>query len=188
MTSFLSHSEIDKIGFKAVGSDVKISRNAKFYSPDKITIGNNVRIDDFCILSGDVTIGNNIHISAYVSLYGGGGIILEDYIVISVKTSVFSQGSDWSGDFLVGVMFPDEYVKRITGLVTIKKFAAIGAMSSILPGVTINEGTCIGAMSFVKQSIPEWEIWVGNPIRFIKKRNRNLIELEKKLKESWSTV
>ena len=51
MNSFLTKIELQKIGFKYLGENTKISRLANFYSPSKISIGNNVRIDDFCILS-----------------------------------------------------------------------------------------------------------------------------------------
>jgi len=182
MTSFLSHSELKEIGLKSIGSDVKISRNAKFYNSGGISIGDNVRIDDFCILSGTVTLGSNIHISAYVALYGRGSIILEDYTTMSPKSIIFSQSSDWSGDYFVGVMLPDEYIKADAGPVIMKRFSALGAGSIVLPRVIINEGAGVGAMSFVKKSIPEWEIWAGNPVRFIKKRNRNIINLEKQFK------
>jgi len=83
-TSFYSEEELITIGLKSYGQMVKISRYARIYSPEKISVGDNVRIDDFCILSGDITIGSNIHISAYVALYGTKGIIMEDYSGISL--------------------------------------------------------------------------------------------------------
>ena len=49
--SFLSTEELSKLSFKSVGSNVFVSRYAKFYGVEQIIIGNNVRIDDFCILS-----------------------------------------------------------------------------------------------------------------------------------------
>ena len=41
-----------------------ISKKVSIYSPQKISIGNNVRIDDFCILSGNITLGNYCRIAA----------------------------------------------------------------------------------------------------------------------------
>ena len=57
MNSFYSQEELMKIGFLSVGKNVLISKKASIYNPSVISIGNNVRIDDFCILSGKVTIG-----------------------------------------------------------------------------------------------------------------------------------
>ena len=78
-TSFYSPEELKEIDFKSVGENVLISRKVSIYSPQKISIGNNVRIDDFCILSGNITLGNYCRIAAYCALYGSHGIIMEDY-------------------------------------------------------------------------------------------------------------
>ena len=62
--STYSQDELFAFGFKSIGKNVLISRKASIYGADKIEIGNNVRIDDFCVLSsGDdgFLIGNNIH-------------------------------------------------------------------------------------------------------------------------------
>ena len=49
--AFLSPSALAEIGFAAVGKNVLISDKASIYGAERIEIGNNVRIDDFCILS-----------------------------------------------------------------------------------------------------------------------------------------
>ena len=51
MTSFYSPEELKLIPFQSIGENVLISRKASIYSPGSITIGSNVRVDDFCILS-----------------------------------------------------------------------------------------------------------------------------------------
>jgi galactoside O-acetyltransferase len=59
------------MGFKKIGKNVKISSKASIYGADKISIGSNVRIDDFCIISTSdegVEIGNNVHIACYASI------------------------------------------------------------------------------------------------------------------------
>ena len=90
ITSFYSDDELQQIGFKSIGKNVKISRKASIYSPQNISIGDNVRIDDFCILSGNITLGSHIHISAYVALYGAMGIVMENYSGISPKSVIYS--------------------------------------------------------------------------------------------------
>ena len=52
MNSFLSQDELEKVGFGSIGDEVYISRHCSIYSAKNIHIGNHVRIDDFCILSG----------------------------------------------------------------------------------------------------------------------------------------
>ncbi len=56
------------------------------------------------------------------------------------------------------------------GKVIIRKNAYIGANTVICKPVTIGEGAIIGASSVVTRDIPPFEIWAGNPARFIRKR------------------
>lgn len=52
--------------------------------------------------------------------------------------------------------------------VEIKDGAFIGAHCIILKGVTIGEKSIIGAGSVVTKSVPDGEIWAGNPAKYIK--------------------
>lgn len=45
-----------------------------------------------------------------------------------------------------------------------------GAESLIMPGIQIADGAVIGARSVVTKNIGPYEIWAGNPARFVKKR------------------
>ena len=113
-TSFLSIDELKSLGFKSFGENILISKFARFYSPQNITIGNNVRIDDFCILSGTITLASNIHIAAYCALYGSNGIFLEDYSGLSARCTIYSAVDDFSGNYLIGPMV-DKHLTNVTG-------------------------------------------------------------------------
>lgn len=177
-TSFYSEEELYEIGFKSIGKNVKISRKSSIYTPESISLGNSVRIDDFCILSGEITMGSNIHISAYTALYGKYGIILEDFTTISGRVMVYSQNDDYSGEFMTNPTVPTEYTNVTGGTIIFKKHAIISAGSIILPNLTVGVGSCLGAMSLLKSSIPDWEIFAGVPARKIADRSKNLLELE----------
>ena len=56
MNSFYTVEELGKIGFKKLGKNVLISKKSSIYTPENISIGDNVRIDDFTILSGTIEI------------------------------------------------------------------------------------------------------------------------------------
>ncbi len=71
MNSFYSEEELSHVGFKSYGRNVLVSRKASIYGASEISLGDNVRIDDFCILSGRISFGNNIHLAAYSALWGG---------------------------------------------------------------------------------------------------------------------
>lgn len=176
MNSFYSKVELSHLGLKEFGVNVLISRKVSLYNPQKISIGNNVRIDDFCILSGEITLKNNIHISSYCALFGKYGIIMENFTGLSPRCTIFSASDDFGGDFLISPMNPEKYTNVIIGKVIIKKFCQVGAGSIIMPDVTIGEGVAIGAMSFVKESLDEWAIYAGNPIKFIKQRKKGLLK------------
>jgi galactoside O-acetyltransferase len=170
-TSFYSVKELTDFGFKNIGNNVLISRKASIYSPQTISIQNNVRIDDFCILSGEITLGSYIHISAYTALYGKYGIECHDYTTISGKTLIYSQSDDYSGEF----------TNVSGGKVTIKKHAIIAAGCIVFPNITIGEGAAVGAMSLVNKDLKDWFIYAGIPAKAIKPRLREIINLEETL-------
>lgn len=176
-TSFCTNEELNQIGFKAFGKNVLISRFAQFYNPEYMELGNNIRIDDFCILSGTIKLGNFIHISAYNALYGKYGIELMDFSGLSPRCSIFSATDNFEGDYLIGPMVSSEFTNVIGGKVTIKQFVQIGAGSIVFPNLTINEGVAVGAMSLVRESLKEWTIFAGNPLKVIKPRSKKLLKL-----------
>ena len=53
------------------------------------------------------------------------------------------------------------------GLVTIENDVFIGAGSIIMPGVTVGEGSIVGAYSVVTEDVPAGSVVVGNPARVI---------------------
>lgn len=176
MTSFYTKEELYTLGFNDVGENVLISRKTSIYGSNIMSIGNNVRIDDFCILSGEITLGSYIHIGAYCGLYGASGIIMEDYTGLSPRCTLFSTTDDFSGDFLISPMSPAEDCNVIGGRILIKKYSQIGSGTTIMHNLTIEEGVSVGAMSFVNRSLDEWTIYAGIPVRKIKERKRGLLK------------
>ena len=179
--SYLSCEELQNIGFKKVGANVKISRNACFYSAEKIEIGDNVRIDDFCVLSGEIKLRNYVHIAAFCGLFGSSGIEMNDFSGLSSRVAIYSASDDYSGEYLTGPCVPMEFRKITEGKVVLEKHALVGTGATILPGVTIGQGTAIGSMSLLTKSTLPWRIYTGIPARDLKERKMDLIELENKL-------
>lgn len=177
MNSFYSQDELIKINFNKVGRNVLISKKCSIYSPQDIEIGDNVRIDDYCILSGRIKIGNNIHISAYSALYGANGIILEDFVTVSGRNMIYSATDDYSGEYMTNPM-NEGYRNVIGGPVILCKHTIVGAGCILLPNITLKEGTSVGAMSLVNKSTEEWGVYVGIPAKRIKDRSKKLLEFE----------
>jgi acetyltransferase-like isoleucine patch superfamily enzyme len=185
MNNFLSTDELNELGLASFGDNVLISRKASIYGAENISIGNNVRIDDFCILSGKINIGNYIHIAAYTALYGGEkGIEINDFSNISSKIAIYSISDDYSGETLTNPMIPDKYKKVRSERVVIERHVIIGSGCVVLPGVVLKEGSSFGAMSLINRSSEPWSINVGIPFKKIKNRSKRLLELEKEFKEA----
>jgi galactoside O-acetyltransferase len=181
-TSFYTTSELCGLGLKAFGDNVRISRKASIYQAEAISMGSHVRVDDFCILSGGegICIGNYVHVSPYSVVYGSSGVVMEDYTGLSPRCTVLSESDDFSGNSMVHPFFSDEFKPGyIKGAVTLRKFAQVGAGSTILPGVEIGEGSAVGAHSLVTKSCEPWGIYAGVPAKRIKERSRKLLEIER---------
>lgn len=156
-----------------------ISKKASIYNPKEIEIGNNVRIDDFCILSGKIYIGDYIHISAYTSLFAGNaGIVIEDFVTISSRIAIYAITDDYSGNYMANPMIDDKYRNVQSSRVICRKHSLIGTGCTVLPGVEIGEGASIGAMSLINRDIEPWTMNVGIPAKKIKERSKNILELE----------
>lgn len=181
MNSFYSEKELIKIGLKSFGNNVLISRKASLYDVQNISIGDRVRIDDFCILSGKIKIGNFVHISAYSALYARNGIEIGNYAGISPRCTIFSATDDFSGNYMIGPLLPEEVTNVTGGLVKIEDYVQVGSHSLVMPSVTIGEGSVVGAMSFVTRNLSSWKICFGVPAKEIKDRSKKVLELVKTL-------
>lgn len=178
-TSFYSRDELLSFGFSRVGKNVLISRNASIFTPQDITLGDNVRVDDFCILSGKINFGSYVHVSAYVALYAKGGIEIGDYCGISPKSIVFTASDDFSGSYMISPMVPLDYCNVTIGRVVLNNYAQLGAASVVMPGVVIGEGAVTGAYTFVNRDLEPWTINIGIPTRVLRRRKRDIVELSK---------
>lgn len=179
--AYLSRKELESIGFEKLGEEVLISDKVSFYNPSKISIGSYVRIDDFCVISaGDegIEIGEFVHISCHATLIGKAKITIKDFVAISIRATIISSTSDFSGEFLPSVEAFVELKENYEDLfsviskpVTMETHTGLGAHSVIMPGVTIGKGSAIGALSAVYENVNPWGIYLGNPVRFVKKRS-----------------
>ncbi len=183
MNSFYSKEELIELGLAHVGEEVLISRKCSIYSAENISIGNHVRIDDFCILSGKIVLDNYIHIAAYCGLFGGtAGITIEDYSTLSSKGTIYAISDDYSGETMTNPMIDDRYKNIMHKRVTIGRHVIIGTHSIILPGVIIEEGCAIGASSMITKDCKSWGIYIGTPAKRVKERSKRLLMLEQTMK------
>jgi galactoside O-acetyltransferase len=176
---FLSQAALAEFGFRRLGADVRISDKASIYDPGQIEIGDHSRIDDFCVVSGNVVLGRNVHVAVFCNIAGGEfGVTLEDFSGLAYGCHLFSQSDDYSGRSLTNPTVPDRYKRETKAPILIKRHSIVGTCSVILPGVTLGEGTAVGAMSMVTKSTEPWSIYFGIPAKRLKARRQDLLEGE----------
>jgi acetyltransferase-like isoleucine patch superfamily enzyme len=180
--TWLTNEQINNLGFTKIGKNVLLSDKSSYYNCSKIEIGDNVRIDDFCVLSagaGGISIGRNVHIAVYSSLIGAGKITLCDFSCLSSRVSIYSSNDDYSGSAMTNPTIPVEFTNVTHGDVFIGKHGIIGSGSIILPGVVLEEGVAIGALSLVNKNCQSFTIYAGSPLKRIGPRKQDLLEIEK---------
>lgn len=184
MIGYFSEDELLSLGFASLGKNVQISKTSTLYNRGNIHLGDNVRIDNFCVLapssSAIFRIGNNVQISAYSFINGMGNVSLQDFVTLAPYVRIFSSTDDYSGRTMTGATLNAEYLGTESGPVWVDSHVIIGNGSTIMPSVHVGKGAAIGAYSFVNADVSSFMIVAGVPARNIKERRRDLLELEKR--------
>lgn len=179
---FLPSELYNKILFRirgvTYGKGLKLRGIISICRSGKIVLGDNVTIQscryanplgDRCVFEiqkgAQLQIGNNVGISSSI-FKSEKKIVIEDDVMIGAGCMIMDTDSH-----------PIDYEKRISGqnefanreMVVLKKGCFIGARTIILKGVTVGERSVIAAGSVVSKSIPDNEVWGGNPVKLIKK-------------------
>ena len=115
-------------------------------------IGNNCNINAQCLIENDVIVGNNVTIKSGVQIWDG--ITIEDNVHIGPNVT-------FTNDFRPRSKHKFTCLKTL-----IMENASIGANSTIIGGITIGKSAMVGAGSVVTKSIPDHNLWYGNPASF----------------------
>jgi acetyltransferase-like isoleucine patch superfamily enzyme len=145
----------------SVGTNLIIS-NGPYYSPT----GRNRQCEFVIGENATLLIGNNVGISssAITCHYQ---ITIGDYVMLGGNTAVYdtnfhSLNANERKDTII-----DKKETRKSSVV-IEEHVFVGAHSTIMKGVTIGHHSIIGACSVVTKDVPPYQIWAGNPARFIR--------------------
>jgi acetyltransferase-like isoleucine patch superfamily enzyme len=143
--TYFSAGELKQMGFKKVGNNVFVSRDARLFAIEG-ELGDSVRIDVFAVLTGKIFLGKNVHISPFCFLGGTGGEIrMQDGSGMSTHVSIFTKSDDYSAMSAPG--------KKSTGNVLVGENTILGAGTKILPGITIGKNTKISSGCVIDRDI-----------------------------------
>jgi UDP-2-acetamido-3-amino-2,3-dideoxy-glucuronate N-acetyltransferase len=118
-------------------------------------IGENCNINCHVFIENDVLIGNNVTVKPGVQLWSG--VTIEDDVFIGPNVT-------FTNDKYPKSRNKDFELKKTF----IKKGASIGANATLLCGITVGANSSIGAGAVVTKDVPDNEIWVGNPAKYLK--------------------
>ncbi len=154
MNALYTDEELKELNFNFKAS-VQISNYTNFYN---ITVdaGENIRIDDFCIIKGKIALGSNIHIGSH-SVIGSKlhKVTIGDNVGISNNASIYTATENFLSSFRGNPTIDDEYRDIISGDVSIGNNCIIGAGVVILPNVKIGNNVSIGANVVISTDIKD---------------------------------
>jgi acetyltransferase-like isoleucine patch superfamily enzyme len=103
-------------------------------------------------------------------------ITLGSWCFVGYGSKLFCASEDYSGDYgPVNDYWGQNKIFR--GDIVFNDFSGVASDVIVMPDVKIPEGCLIGAKSFVytKNNLSPWSIWLGNPLKKHKERNRNTV-------------
>ncbi len=133
------------------GTHVFFEGSLTYFSPENISIGNNVYINhnvDLIARNGKITIGN--------------------YVLVGPFTYMTTANHDYTNPDL-----PMYFQQYTSSDITIEDDVWIGAKAVLLPGVTIGKGAIVGASAVVTKDVPPYAIVGGVPAKLLKYRFDN---------------
>lgn len=153
---------------RSVNSTVQFDGSVTVLGTRNITIGNHSRIGDRVEFetqgAGRILLGENTRLNRGCTVCSYSSVIIGDYTLIGEYTSIRDANHGIRKGTFIRLQPHDS--KQIV----IGRDVWIGRGSCILPGVTIGDGSVIGANSVVTKDIPAFSIAVGAPARVIRER------------------
>ena len=167
---YLTPEALSSMPFKSLGHDVMIHERVTLVGIENISIGSHVRIDPDVILlaTGPLTIGCYTHIAVGVFIAAKAGFEMKNFANISHGARIYTINDDHSGGYLMGPTIPAELRGLKSAAVSMQEYADVGAGAVVLPGVTLAEGSVLGALSMIAKSTEPWTIYGGVPAKPIR--------------------
>jgi acetyltransferase-like isoleucine patch superfamily enzyme len=175
----------DKNDLKYCGKNVIIGKTVRIRDPSKVSIGDNVIIDDYTYISGNVNIGDYVHIAPSCVLSGSTGLIeMQPFSGLSAGCKVYGGSSNYLKVGLDIPTIPKELqYNLIIDNTILESFALIGANSIVLPGCILPQGLAVAAAVTVKKNfkLKPWHCLIDNDGKMLPRRG--VEELKSRIKD-----
>lgn len=182
----------------AAGRNIIFGTNVVLRHPHKVSIKDNVIIDDNSVLdakgsdnhgiqigqnvfigrnsiiycqNGDIEIGDNTNIGSNCQIFSSGSVRIGSNVLIAAYTYLIGGGHRYDDPEI-----PILEQGRVAKGIVIEDNVWIGADVKILDGVTVGEGAVIAAGAVVAQDIPSYSIAGGMPARVMRNRKQKYSE------------
>lgn len=166
MSNIYSKAELRRIGFKSVGKDTRVSKDARLFAIHG-ELGDFVRIDAYAILTGRILLKDRVHISPFCFLGGTGGAIrMGSDSGLSIHVTLFTKSADYASEHLTES-------KKLTGNIVIGNRSIIGVGSTIMPGTSIGKDVSVGCNCVINHNIEDGSIIVNRGIGLVTLSKRN---------------
>lgn len=175
---FYNSQQIRALGIKC-GDNCLLHKTTLVYNAENVSLGSNVRIDAFNVLSagqGFIRIGSYTHVSSHCVFIGANGIDIHDYSAVAAGCKLFSASDDFSGRSLIGPMVPRHTRNLKEGPVTLKKYTCLGVNCTIMPNATLSEGSFMLSNSLLIGKSSEYSILSGQPAKVIRPRLKDFLK------------
>jgi galactoside O-acetyltransferase len=193
-TGIILRRKYYKNKFKSCGKNLVIDVGVSISGTELISVGDDVFIDKYCIIStgknligeihrkknesflneeGEIHIGNNIHIAQFCILMGYGGLVIENNCVLSADCKIYTLTNTaynpTNRSEIVSLM-PYNQSHFLLSPIILKRNVWLGLNSIIMPGITVGENSFIVSNSLLLSSFPNNSYINGQPAEKIKNR------------------
>ena len=189
----LMRSKLYRGFFGAAGRGVFIGRNVTLRHPHKIRLGDNVVIDDNCVVdakgdgnagitigdnvyigrntivyckNGDIAIGKNVNISSNCEVFSSNDLSIGDDTVIGAYSYLLSGGEYDYAD--TDHKFSEQSGMNTRGELSVGSNCWLGARVTVLDAATVGEHCVLGAGAVVTRRVPDHSLAVGVPAKVVK--------------------
>lgn len=180
--------------FKKCGKNLIIGAGVYIDGANLISVGDNVHIDRYCIIStgknfvgkvkykfdtsnrieqGEINIGDNIHIAQFCILMGYGGIKIESNCVLSSGTKIYSlTNTAYNPDNKKEVisLMPYSQAHFIAAPVLLGKNVWLGLNVIVMPDTSIGDNSFCSSNSLIMDNFDNNSYILGNPAKKIRNR------------------